>query len=87
LSRKQRKTPQSRIFDGEKEAKLIALARSEPPKGHARWMSRLLENKVVGLGIVERASDSHNRAHSKKPVPSRIAGNAGSSPRRPTAPL
>src|SRR5215468_43447 len=46
------------IFDGEKEAKLIALACSKPPKGYARWTLRLLENKVVELGIVDRASDS-----------------------------
>ncbi|MDP2618950.1 MAG: IS630 family transposase [Hyphomicrobiales bacterium] len=59
LSRKQRTTPAvARIFDGEKEAKLIALACSKPPKGRARWTLRLLENKVVELGIVERASDS-----------------------------
>jgi hypothetical protein len=57
LSLKQRKTPAvSPIFDGEKEAKLIALACSKPPKGRARWTLRLLENKVVELGIVERAS-------------------------------
>ena len=38
LSRKQRATPAvARIFDGEKEAKLIALACSKPPKGRARW--------------------------------------------------
>jgi homeodomain-containing protein len=59
LSRKQRAMPAvARIFDGEKEAKLIALACSKPPKGRARWTLRLLENKVVELGIVERASDS-----------------------------
>ncbi|HYS89746.1 MAG TPA: IS630 family transposase [Bradyrhizobium sp.] len=59
LSRKQRATPAvSPIFDGENEAKLIALACSKPPKGRARWTLRLLENKVVELGIVERASDS-----------------------------
>jgi Homeodomain-like domain len=46
------------IFDGEKEARLIALACSKPPEGHARWSLRLLENKVVELGIVEHASDS-----------------------------
>ena len=46
------------FFDGEKEAKLIALACSKPPKGRARWTLRLLENKVVELGIVDRASDS-----------------------------
>src|SRR6201987_4420841 len=59
LSRKQRMTPPvAAIFDGEKEAKLIALACSKPPKGRARWTLRLLESKVVELGIVERASDS-----------------------------
>jgi hypothetical protein len=59
LSRQQRASPAvPRIFDGEKEAKLIALACSKPPKGRARWTLRLLENKVVELGIVERASDS-----------------------------
>ena len=52
LSRKQRATPAvARIFDGEKEAKLIALACSKPPKGRARWTLRLLERKVVELGI------------------------------------
>jgi Homeodomain-like domain len=59
LSRKQRARPAvPPIFDGEKEAKLIALACSEPPKGRARWSLRLLEEKVVELNIVERASDS-----------------------------
>ncbi len=58
LSRKQRATPAvARIFDGEKGAKLIALACSKPPQGRARWTLRLLENKVVELKIVERASD------------------------------
>ncbi|HEY3916742.1 MAG TPA: IS630 family transposase [Stellaceae bacterium] len=59
LSRKQRATPAvAPIFDGEKEAKLIALACSKPPKGRARWSLRLLEKKVVELNIVDRASDS-----------------------------
>ena len=59
MSRKQREMPAvAPIFDGEKEAKLIALACSKPPKGYARWTLRLLENKVVELGIVDRASDS-----------------------------
>ena len=59
LSRKQRATPAvAPIFDGEREAKLIALACSKPPKGRARWTLRLLERKVVELEIVERASDS-----------------------------
>ena len=59
LSRKKASRPSVLpIFDGEKEAKLIALACSEPPKGRARWTLRMLENKVVELDIVERASDS-----------------------------
>jgi hypothetical protein len=47
-----------RIFDGAAEAKLIALACSPPPKGRARWTLVLLEDKVVELNIVERASDN-----------------------------
>src|SRR5215813_4264950 len=74
LRRKPRATPAvPRIFDGEKEARLIALACSKPPKGRARWTLRLLENKVVELGIVERASDSTIgrvlKKHSQAPSP------------------
>ena len=74
LSRKQRATPAvPPIFDGEKEAKLIALACSKPPKGRVRWTLRLLENKVVELKIVERASDSTIgrvlKKHSQAPSP------------------
>ena len=78
LSRKPRDTPAvPRIFDGEKEAKLIVLACSKPPKGRARWTLRLLENKVVELGIVERASDSTIGRTLKKTRSSHIADSAG----------
>jgi hypothetical protein len=87
LSRKQRAMPAvARIFDGEKEAKLIALACSKPPKGRARWSLRLLETKVVELGIVDRASDSTIGRALKKTFSSPIAASTGSSRRRPTAP-
>ena len=86
LSRKQRAMPAvARIFDGEKEAKLIALACSKPPKGRARWTLRLLEKKVVELGIVDRASDSTIGRRFKKTLSSPIAGSNGLSRRRPTA--
>ena len=86
LSRKQRATPAvAPIFDGEKEAKLIALACSKPPQGHARWSLRLLENKVVELGIVDRASDSTIGRTLKKTLSNPIADSSGSSRRRPTA--
>ena len=84
LSRKPRAMP-ARIFDGEKEAKLIALACSKPPKGRARWTLRLLENKVVELGIVDRASDSTIGRALKKTFSGPIAASAGSSRPRPTA--
>jgi Homeodomain-like domain len=59
LTRKKREPPPvPRIFDGEKEAELIALACSKPPAGYARWTLRLLENMVVEREIVEKASDS-----------------------------
>ncbi len=45
LSRKQRATPAiTPIFDGEKQARLTALACSTPPEGYARWTLRLLED-------------------------------------------
>src|SRR5260370_38592943 len=86
LIRKQRATPPvARIFDGEKGAKLIALACSKPPKGRTRWTLRLLEKKVVELQIVDRASASTIGGALKKTFSSPIASSAGSSRRRPTA--
>ena len=86
LSRKPRAMPAiARIFDGEKEAKLIALACSKPPKGRARWSLRLLENKVVEFGIVDRASDSTIGRTLKKTFSNPIAASIGSSRRRRTA--
>ena len=86
LSRKQRASPAiRRIFDGEAEARLIALACSEPPPGRARWSLRLLEEKVVELHIVERASDNTIGRTLKKTLSSRICGSNGSSRRRRAA--
>jgi Homeodomain-like domain len=79
LSRKKRETPPvARIFDGETEAKLIALACSPPPEGFARWSLRLLEEKVVELHIVDRASDSTIGRVLKKTLSSPTAKSAGS---------
>ena len=47
-----------RIFDGAAEAKLIALTCGPAPEGFAKWSLRLLEEKVVELNIVEKASDN-----------------------------
>ena len=60
-----------RIFDGA-EAKLIALTCGPAPAGHAKWSLRLLEEKVVELRIVERASDNTIARTLKKTFSSRI---------------
>ena len=86
LRRKQcLRPPVTPIFDGEKEAQLIALACSQPPEGRARWTLRLLEDKVVELNIVDRASDSTICRVLKKTPSSRISRNSGSSRRKRTA--
>jgi transposase len=61
-----------RIFDGAAEARLIALACSKPPAGRARWTLQLLEEAVVELKIVERASDNTIGRTLKKTFSSRI---------------
>ncbi len=56
LTRKQRETPPvAPVFDGERQAQLIALACSEPPQGCARWTIRLLTEHVIERKIVETA--------------------------------
>jgi hypothetical protein len=61
-----------RIFDGAAEARLIALACSEAPAGRLRWTLQLLEEKVVELKIVERASDNTIGRTLKKTFSGRI---------------
>jgi len=56
FARKKRQTPPTPpIFDGERQAKLIALACSKPPPGCARWTLRLLAETVVEREIVPAA--------------------------------
>ena len=66
-----------RIFDGAAEAKLIALACSPAPEGFARWSLRLLEEKVVELNIVDKASDNTIGRTLKKTFSNPIAINNG----------
>jgi hypothetical protein len=56
---------------------LIALTLSPAPDGFARWSLRLLEEKVVELHIVERASDNTIGRTLKKTVSNRICGSNG----------
>jgi Homeodomain-like domain len=55
-----------RSLEGRAEAHLIALACSEPPRGRNRWSLRLLADKAVELGIVEKVSHETVRKTLKK---------------------
>ena len=72
LTRKKRETPPVQpIFDGEAQAKLTALACSQPPPGHARWTIRLLAEHVVERKIVDAAHFNTVGRALKKTISSR----------------
>ena len=82
LERKKRETPPTpRLFDGEGEAKLIALACSTPPEGRARWTLQLLADRVVELEIVPHCSANTVHEVLKKMNLSPIYANVGLSHR------
>jgi hypothetical protein len=67
LNRKKQASPSRKhIFDGEGEARLIALSCGEPPEGRSRWTLRLLADKAVELEIVGSASHETVRQTLKK---------------------
>jgi len=55
-----------RKVDGEIEARLVALACSEAPRGRSRWSLRLLADRMVELGYVESVSHETVRRTLKK---------------------
>ena len=72
LERKKQERPSIEPrFDGESEARLIALACGKPPGGRPRWSLRLLADKAVELRIVESASHETVRQTLKKTRSSR----------------
>jgi len=57
LERKKRESPPiKKILEGEKEARLIQIACSKAPAGHANWTLRLLAHKLIELEIVDSIS-------------------------------
>lgn len=67
LERKTRITPAATLkLDGEKQARLTALACSKPPDGLARWSLRLLAERLVELEVVEAVSHETVRRSLKK---------------------
>lgn len=67
LGRKRQDRPsRERKLDGAAEARLIAVACSQPPKGRARWTLKLLADRLVELEVVESVSDETVRRALKK---------------------
>ena len=55
-----------RRLDGEGEARLVALACSEPPDGYESWSLRLLQDRLIRLEVVENISHETIRQTLKK---------------------
>jgi transposase len=66
LNRRPPKREYHRKLDGEQEARLVALACSQPPEGHARWSLRMLADRLIELEIVEDISHQTVRRTLKK---------------------
>lgn len=56
--RKRENPPVSKKLDGEKEARLIAVACSEPPEGYSKWTLQMLADKIVEMRITDSVSAS-----------------------------
>nr|WP_156934177.1 IS630 family transposase [Paenibacillus zanthoxyli] len=53
---REKRTNYTRKLDGEAEARLLAIACSEPPEGASTWSVRLLADRMVELEIVDELS-------------------------------
>ncbi len=72
LGRKPQDRPsRERKLDGRAEARLIALACSQPPDGRAAWTLQLLADQLVELKIVDSVCDETVRRALKKTRSSR----------------
>jgi len=63
--------PAKRILDGDAEARLTALACSNPPEGYGRWTLELLADRLVRLNVVPAVSADTVGRCLKKVGPSR----------------
>jgi len=66
LARKPSRQTRPRKLDGEKEARLIAVACAKVPEGYARWTMQLLADRLVELKLVDAISDETVRRTLKK---------------------
>lgn len=75
--KKQHKPSRERRLDGEKEARLIAIACSKPPEGRAKWTLELLANELIVLEVVDSISAQTVRRTLKKMNCAPTCANAG----------
>ena len=66
-----------RKADGEFEARLIALSCGEPPQGRSQWSLRLLADRVVELGYIDKVSHETVRRVLKKTLSNRGGESVG----------
>ena len=75
--KKQARPPRERKLDGDGEARLIAVACTEPPEGRDRWTLRMLADELVRLEVVDSISVQTVRRSLKKTNFNRTASSAG----------
>ena len=71
VRKKQDKPSRVRVLDGAAEARLIAVACSEPPDERTAWTLKMLADKLVELEVVESVSTETVRRAMKKTSSSR----------------
>jgi transposase len=71
VRKKQDRPSRERKLDGQAEARLVALACSDPPAGRSRWTLRLLADKLVELEVVDTVGTETVRQVLKKTSSSR----------------
>ena len=81
------KPPREVQFDGAFEARLIALACSAAPDGHARWTIRLLADKAIELNFASSVSHMTVQRILKKRRLNLTSENIGKYRRKRTRPL
>ncbi len=71
VNRKEQLSRRLNILDSEGGARLIAIARSEPPDGRTSWSLKLLADQLVECEVVETSSTETVRRVLKKTNSSR----------------
>lgn len=80
LARKPRATPGREVkITGEVQARIIQLACTKPPAGHARWTLKLLARHLVEIEVIESISHQSVGTVLKKANSNHGGKNAGAS--------